>query len=68
MDGKKLNINRKGLVTNMFIKIIRLLIKAEKWILDKFIHNKDTLEYEDYFYTIKNHEKQIERIYRESKM
>ena len=51
----------------MFIKIMRLLLKTEEWILNRYIH-KDTLEYEDYFYTIKNHKKEIERIYRESKM
>ena len=51
----------------MIIKIMRLLVKVEKWALNKCI-GKDTLEYEDYLYTIKKHEKEIERIYRESKM
>lgn len=51
----------------MIIKIMRLLIKIEKWALEKCI-DKDTLEYEDYLYTIKKHEKEIERINKESRM
>lgn len=51
----------------MIFKIMKLLIKIEKLALDKCIE-KDTLEYEDYLYSIKNHEKEIERINRESKM
>lgn len=43
------------------IKIMRFLIKVEMWFLNKCIE-KDTVEYEDYFYTIKKHEKEIERI------
>lgn len=52
----------------MFIKIMRLLLKIEKCILNVCIYNKDSLAYEDYFYAIKNHKKEIERIYCESKM
>lgn len=51
----------------MILKIMKLLVKIEKWALDKCI-KKDTLEYEYYLYSIKNHEKDIERIDRESKM
>ena len=51
----------------MYIKIVRLLLKIEKQFLNRFIH-KDTLEYEDYFYTIKDHENNMERIYHESQM
>ena len=51
----------------MMIKIMRFLIKVEMWFLNKCIE-KDTVEYEDYFYTIKNHEKEIERINSESKI
>lgn len=46
------------------IKIMRFLIKVEKWFLDRCI-DKDTLEYEDYFYSIKKHEAEIERINKE---
>ena len=49
------------------IKMMRFLIKIEKLVLDKCV-KKDTLEYEDYFYAIKNHEKETNRIHRESKM
>ena len=52
----------------MYIRIVKLLLKIEKWFLDRFIHNKDSLEYEDFLYAIKDHEKNMERIYRESKM
>ena len=51
----------------MIKAIMKMLLKIEKWALDKCI-DKDTLEYEDYLYTIKKHEKEIERIDRESKM
>ena len=43
------------------LKIMKILLKIEKWFLDKCIE-KDTLEYEDYLYSIKKHEKEIERI------
>ena len=43
----------------MILKIMKLLLKIEKWALDKCIE-KDTLEYEDYLYSIKKHEKEIE--------
>lgn len=49
------------------IKIMLFLIKVEKWFLDKCIE-KDTLEYEDYLYSIKKHEKEIERIHMGSKL
>lgn len=49
------------------VKIVRFLIKVEKWFLDRCI-DKDTLEYEDYLYSIKKHEKEIERIDRESQL
>lgn len=49
------------------VKIMRFLIKVEKWFLDRCI-DKDTLEYEDYLYSIKKHEKEIERIDRESQL
>lgn len=49
------------------IKIMRLLIKIEKWALNKCI-DKDTLEYEDYLATIEKHEKEIERINKECYM
>lgn len=51
----------------MYIKIVKLLLKIEKWFLDRFIH-KDTLEYEDFLYVIKDHEKNMKRIYYESQM
>lgn len=51
----------------MILKIMKLLLKLEKWALEKCIP-KDTLEYEDYLYSIKKHEKEIERINRESNM
>ena len=51
----------------MYIKIVRLLLKIEKLLLDRFIH-KDTLEYEDYIYAIKDHKNNMERIYHESQM
>ena len=54
-------------VIDMYIKIVRLLLKIEKWFLNRFIY-KDTLEYEDYLYTIKDHENNMERIYHESQM
>ena len=44
---------------------MKFLLSVEKWFLDKCI-DKDTLEYEDYLYTIKNHEKEIDRISKES--
>lgn len=50
----------------MLIKIMRLLLRIEKWVLVKCIE-ADTLEYEDYLYAIKKHETEIERICRESK-
>lgn len=50
----------------MTVKIMKFLLKVEKWFLDRCIE-KDTLEYEDYLFAIKNHEKEIERISRESK-
>ena len=49
----------------MLNKILKLLLRVEKWFLDKCI-DKDTLEYEDYLYVIKNHEKEIDRISKES--
>ena len=49
----------------MFVKIMKFLLRVEKWFLDKCI-DKDTLEYEDYLYLIKNHEKEIDRIIKES--
>lgn len=49
------------------LKIMKILLKIEKWFLDKCIE-KDTLEYEDFLYSIKKHEKEIERISRESMM
>ena len=49
------------------IKILKFLLAVEKWFLDKCIE-KDTLEYEDYMCTIQKHEKEIERIHRESQM
>lgn len=49
----------------MIVKIMKFLLRVEKWFLDKCI-DKDTLEYEDYLYTIKNHEKEIDRISKES--
>ena len=51
----------------MIVKIMKFLLKVEKWFLDICIDN-DTLEYEDYLYTIKNHEKEIDRINKESHM
>ena len=51
----------------MIVKIMRLLLKIEKWALDKCI-DKDTIEYEDYLYTNKRHEREIERINKESNM
>lgn len=59
MDWKKARKN------NMIVKITKFLLRVEKWFLDKCI-DKDTLEYEDYLYTIKNHEKEIDRISKES--
>lgn len=50
----------------MTVKIMKFLLKVEKWFLDRCIE-KDTLEYEDHLFAIKNHEKEIERISRESK-
>lgn len=49
----------------LIVKISKFLLKVEKWFLDKCIE-KDTLEYEDYLYTIKKHEKEIKRIEKES--
>lgn len=49
------------------VKVMKILLRIEKWFLDKCIE-KDTLEYEDYLYSIKKHEKEIERISRESRM
>lgn len=49
----------------MIVKIMKFLLRVEKWFLDKCI-DKDTLEYEDYLYLIKNHEKEIDRISKES--
>ena len=51
----------------MIVKIMKFLLKVEKWFLDRCI-NKDTLVYEDYLYAIKNHEKEIDRINKESRM
>lgn len=51
----------------MIIRIMKLLLKIEKWALDKCIE-KDTFEYEDYFDAIKRHEEEIERINREWKI
>lgn len=51
----------------MIVKIMKLLLKVEKWFLDRCI-DKDTLEYEDYLYIIQNHEKEIDRINKESHM
>ena len=48
----------------MIVKIMKFLLRVEKWFLDKCI-DKDTLEYEDYLCTIKNHEKEIDRISKE---
>ncbi len=45
----------------MKIKIIKLLIKIEKWALEKCI-GKDASEYEEYAFAIQKHEKEIERI------
>lgn len=49
------------------VKVMKILLRIEKWFLDKCIE-KDTLEYEDYLYSIKKHENEIERISRESRM
>lgn len=51
----------------MYIKIVRLLLKIEQLLLDRFIY-KDSLVYEDYFYAIKEHKNNMERIYHESQM
>ncbi|MBO5070504.1 MAG: hypothetical protein J6C37_09100 [Roseburia sp.] len=51
----------------MIVKILKLLLKIEKWALDKCI-GKNCVEYEDYLYAIKKHEKEIDRIARESRM
>lgn len=50
----------------MIFKIMKLLLKAEKWVV-KHIDN-DSLEYEDCIYAIERHEKDLSRIERESKM
>ena len=47
---------------------MKLLVKVQKWLLEHMNINKDSLVYEDYYYTIQKHEKEIERIERESKM
>ena len=51
----------------MIFKIMKFLLRVEKWFLDRCI-NKDRLEYEDCLYAIKNHEKEIDRINKESHM
>ena len=43
----------------MIKKIMRFLIKIEKWALEKCI-GKDDSEYADYLRTIQKHEKAIE--------
>ena len=50
----------------MIFKIMKLLLKAEKWVV-KHIDN-DSLEYEDCIYAIKKHAKELSRIERESKL
>lgn len=45
----------------MILKIMKLLLKIEKWALDKCIE-KDTLEYEDYLYFIKNTRKRLKEL------
>ena len=50
----------------MIFRIMKLLLKAEKWVV-KHINN-DTVVYEDCIYAIKNHEKELSRIERESKL
>lgn len=53
---------------NRFItKMLKKLVKTEKYIVEKWI-GKDDLEYEDYLCTIKKHEKELNRISKESKM
>lgn len=49
------------------IKLMRKLIAAEKWLIDKCL-NKDTVEYEDCYYAIEKHKKEIERIAKECKL
>lgn len=48
--------------------MIIFLIKLEKWMLNVFIKDKDDLAYEDCFYAILKHEKEIARIERENKI
>jgi hypothetical protein len=51
----------------MIEKIMKALVAIEKWALNKCIP-KDTVEYEDYYFTIKEHEKELKRIAEESKI
>ena len=53
-------------VNRMTFRIMKLLLKAEKWVV-KHIDN-DSLVYEDCVYTIKKHENELSRIERESKL
>lgn len=48
-------------MNKLIVKLMKLCMKVEKYALDKWL-GKDDLEYEDYFYTIKKHEEEIERI------
>jgi hypothetical protein len=55
-------------VEQVIVKIMKLLVKMQKWLLEHMNINKDSLVYEDYYYPIQKHEKEIERIERESKI
>ena len=50
----------------MIFRIMKLLLKAEKWVV-KHINN-DTVAYEDCIYAIKKHENELLRIERELKL
>lgn len=50
----------------MIFKIMKLLLKAEKWVVKHI--DDDSLIYEDCIYTINKHENEISRIQREFKM
>ena len=53
-------------MNKVIVKIMKMLVKVQKYVLEKWI-GKDDVEYEDYYYTIQKHEKEIARIEKESK-
>ena len=50
----------------MIFRIMKLLLKAEQWVVKHL--NNDSLVYEDCVYAIKKHENELLRIERESKL